>query len=87
MAAWPFLQAREHTPHGNLAGRGPGLDSRSPESIRREHSQEEGELDLTCRTKLLERWLRQGGIRGSEGASRTLDMEREKRDDLHASGG
>ena len=67
MAAWPFLQAREHTPHGNLAGRGPGLDSRSPESIRREHSQEEGGAGLDVQNQTLGKMVAPGGNSGVGG--------------------
>ena len=53
MAACPLRHAREQTPQGNFAGRGPGLVSRSPDSIRSEQIKEDGESDLTCRAKLL----------------------------------
>ena len=49
MAAWPFLQGLEHSVHGYLKVRGPGLVSRSPDRIRREHSQEDVVVELIRR--------------------------------------
>ncbi len=57
MAAWPVLHARVHTPQGYLAGWGPGLVFRSPESRIRKQSQDVVELSLVRRARVLIRGI------------------------------